>query len=86
MARISDSLAGSKNALVFLDMLAWAEGTSTSKHTCDDGYDVVVDGIDSPNTFKRCSTHPGVLLTFRPKSDDVFIDRRLGSAPLLAHA
>lgn len=52
MARISDSLAGSKNALAFLDMLAWSEGTSISKHTRDDGYDVVVGGIDSPNTFK----------------------------------
>ncbi|MCP6547965.1 hypothetical protein NL497_29765, partial [Klebsiella pneumoniae] len=49
MARISDSLAGSKNALAFLDMLAWSEGTSTSKHSRDDGYDVIVGGIDSPN-------------------------------------
>lgn len=67
MARISDSLAGSKNALAFLDMLAWSEGTSTSKHTRDDGYDVVVGGIDSPNTFKSYSTHPGVLVTVNNK-------------------
>lgn len=67
MARISDSLAGSKNALAFLDMLAWSEGTSTSKHSRDDGYDVVVGGIDSPNTFKSYANHPGVLVTVNTK-------------------
>ena len=63
MAKISDSLAGSKNALAFLDMLAWSEGTSTSKHTRNDGYDVVVGGIDSPNTFISYADHPGILVT-----------------------
>ncbi|WP_422421425.1 lysozyme [Pseudomonas sp. GZD-222] len=67
MARISDSLAGSKNALAFLDMLAWSEGTSTSKHSRDDGYDVIVGGIDSPNTFKSYASHPGVLVTVNTK-------------------
>lgn len=67
MTRISDSLAGSKNALAFLDMLAWSEGTSTSRHTRDDGYDVIVGGLDSPNTFKSYATHPGVLVTVNSK-------------------
>lgn len=67
MARISDSLAGSKNALAFLDMLAWSEGTSISKHSRDDGYDVVVGGINSPNTFKNYASHPGVLVTVNTK-------------------
>ena len=44
MARISESLAGSRNVLAFLDMLAWSEGTSTSPATAMDGYDVIVTG------------------------------------------
>lgn len=67
MARISEKLAGSQNALAFLDMLAWSEGTSISKHTKDDGYDVVVGGINSPNTFARYKTHPGILVTVNTK-------------------
>ncbi|WP_166359273.1 glycoside hydrolase family 24 protein [Pseudomonas akapageensis] len=67
MAKISDSLAGSKNALAFLDMLAWSEGTSTSKHTHNDGYDVIVGGIDSPNIFTSYADHPGVLVTVNRK-------------------
>ncbi|MHC2145237.1 lysozyme family protein [Pseudomonas sp. 210_17 TE3656] len=63
MARNSDSLAGSKNALAFLDMLARSEGTSTSKHSRDEGYGVVVCGINNPNTFKSYTDHPGVLVT-----------------------
>ena len=67
MAKISDSLAGSKNALAFLDMLAWSEGTSTSKYTRNDGYDVIVGGLNSPNTFTSYAGHPGVLVTVNTK-------------------
>jgi muramidase (phage lysozyme) len=53
----------SKNLRAFLDMLAWSEGTSTSRYTKNDGYDVIVGGIDSPNTFSSYADHPGVLVT-----------------------
>ncbi|MGB4486807.1 MAG: lysozyme, partial [Pseudomonas veronii] len=46
MARLSESFAGGRNALAFLDMLAWSEGTSTSPATAMDGYDVIVTGAD----------------------------------------
>ena len=59
MARLSESKAGSRNALAFLDMLSWAEGTSTSPATAMDGYDVIVTGIDrKPEVFKDFSDHP----------------------------
>ena len=35
----------------FLDLVAWSEGTSTSTHTQNDGYDVVVSGVDGPEIF-----------------------------------
>ncbi|WP_218070596.1 glycoside hydrolase family 24 protein [Escherichia coli] len=52
-----------RNVKAFLDALAWAEGTSTSRYTKNDGYDIIVDGIDSPHTFTDYSTHPNVLVT-----------------------
>lgn len=67
MARIGEAAAGGRNVLDFLDMLAWSEGTSTSRHTRDDGYDVIVGGIDSPNRFADYSAHPGVLVTVNNK-------------------
>lgn len=72
MARFSAAQAGGPNVLAFLDMLAWSEGTSTSKYTRDDGYDVIVAGIDltpddgvddAPDTFRDYSKHPGWLIT-----------------------
>lgn len=60
MARISAAQAGGVNVLAFLDMLAWSEGTSTSKHTRDEGYDIVVGGLDSPNRFSSYADHPNV--------------------------
>jgi len=57
----------SKNLRAFLDMLAWSEGTSTSKYTRDRGYDIVVGGIDSPNTFSSYASHPAVLVTVNSK-------------------
>lgn len=63
MAVISVSAAGGKNVVAFLDMLAWSEGTRTSRYTQDDGYDVVVGGIDSPNVFSNYAGHPNILVT-----------------------
>lgn len=42
------------NLSAFLDVLAWAEGTSTNKNTQDDGYDIEING----NRFTDYSTHP----------------------------
>lgn len=59
MARLTAIQAGSRNALAFLDMLAWSEGTSTSPATALDGYDVIVTGIDmTPEIFTDFSDHP----------------------------
>ena len=63
MPRITAQAAGGQNVLAFLDMLAWSEGTSTSKYTKDDGYDVIVGGINSPNIFTDYFAHPDVLVT-----------------------
>lgn len=68
MAKITAKQAGHKNIPAFLDMIAHAEGTSTSRYTKDDGYDVIVEGIDnSPKTFSDYSKHPNVLVTVRPE-------------------
>lgn len=57
--RLSETSAGGRNALAFLDMLAWSEGTSTSPATAMDGYDVIVTGIDrKPEVFKDFTDHP----------------------------
>lgn len=59
MARLSEARAGSRNALAFLDMLAWAEGTGNHPATAMDGYDVIVTGIDrKPEVFKDFTDHP----------------------------
>lgn len=47
----------------FLDMLAVSEGTSTSPITKNDGYDVIVTGLDAngrrtPEVFTDYSAHP----------------------------
>lgn len=66
MARISDRKAGGKNVKFVLDTIAYAEGTSTSRYTKDDGYDVIVNGVGGePKTFDDYSKHPGVLVQVR---------------------
>lgn len=55
--------AGGENVLAFLNVIGQAEGTSTSRYTKDDGYDIIVDGLNSPHTFSDYSKHPGVLVT-----------------------
>ena len=67
MPRITEAQAGSRNALAFLDMISIAEGTSTSKYTRNDGYDVIVGGIDSPNTFTSYADHPQIMVTVNRK-------------------
>jgi len=67
MPIITEAQAGSRNALAFLDMIAIAEGTSTSKYTRNDGYDVIVGGIDSPNIFTSYTDHPQILVTVNRK-------------------
>jgi len=55
-----------KNRKAFLDMIAYSEGTSTSKATKNDGYDVLVTGIDGiPEIFTNYKTHP--FMTRMPK-------------------
>lgn len=48
-----------ENIKAFLDMIAKAEGTSTSPATRNNGYDVIVTGIDGkPEVFTDYSAHP----------------------------
>ena len=42
----------------FLDLIAFSEGTSTSPITQNDGYDVIVSGINGPAIFTDYSDHP----------------------------
>ena len=42
----------------FLDLIAWSEGTSTSAVTQDDGYDVIVSGVDGPHRMVDYDDHP----------------------------
>lgn len=42
----------------FLDLISWSEGTSTSRLTINNGYDVIVTGIDGPSVFIDYSEHP----------------------------
>ncbi len=59
MARITPQQAGGVNVVAFLDMLAWSEGTSNSPATKNQGYDVIVTGIDrQPEVFTDYSVHP----------------------------
>ena len=47
------------NRKAFLDMLSVSEGTSTSPSTKNNGYDVVVTGVDGkPEVFTDFSDHP----------------------------
>ena len=57
-----------KQEVTFLTLLSISEGTSTSKHTKDNGYDVIVNGIaGEPKTFTDYSKHPNVLVTVNNK-------------------
>jgi muramidase (phage lysozyme) len=61
--RISVGQAGGQNRCAFLDMIASSEGTATDPATQDDGYDVLVTGINGPRRFDSYASHPDVLVT-----------------------
>jgi muramidase (phage lysozyme) len=42
----------------FLDLVAWSEGTSTHPLTEDNGYDIIVTGVDGHHVFTDYSDHP----------------------------
>ncbi|WP_371369939.1 glycoside hydrolase family 104 protein [Pseudomonas sp. QL9] len=59
MPMLSAAAAGGQNVRAFLDMLAWCEGTSISPATKNDGYDVIVTGVNGlPEVFTDYSDHP----------------------------
>lgn len=49
-----------KNRKAFLDMIAFSEGVREGQHplTANDGYDVIVTGVDGPETFADYKAHP----------------------------
>ena len=57
MARLK-GLSANLNAV--LDTLAWAEGTSTSPITKDDGYDIIVTGLNGRGRTSDYREHPFV--------------------------
>ena len=69
--RLSLEKAGHPNWGIAADLCAWSEGTSTSKYTKDDGYDIIVGGISSTPPFPRILTsyarHPNVRVTVNSK-------------------
>lgn len=52
MSQLSPSLTN------YLSLIAYSEGTSTSRITEDNGYDIIVSGINGPNQFTDYSDHP----------------------------
>lgn len=52
--------AGHPNVCAFMDMLASAaaEGTASSPITKNNGYDIIVSGVDGRHRFDDYSTHP----------------------------
>lgn len=58
MPTIDPNSAGGVNVCAFMDMIASAEGASSSPITKFDGYDVIVTGVNGPNRFDDFSTHP----------------------------
>lgn len=62
MPVISVTQSGGLNRNAFLDMLASSEGTSSDPVTQDDGYDVLVTGVNGPARFASYATFPNVLV------------------------
>ena len=58
MAAITAEQAGGEALVRFLDLIAFSEGTSTSPNTQNDGYDVIVGGVDGHHEFSDFSDHP----------------------------
>lgn len=57
MALITEAQSG-PNGPLFLDLIAFSEGTSTDPLTKNDGYDVMVTGIEGPEIFTSYLGHP----------------------------
>lgn len=51
-------LAVVKPIAAFLDLIGASEGTPDSPVTHDDGYDVIVSGVNGHNSFSDYSAHP----------------------------
>lgn len=62
MARVSVEQAGSANILAMLDAIAMSEGTATDPITQDDGYDVLVTGVNGRARFSSYAAHPDILI------------------------
>lgn len=59
MPRISESSAGGRNVVAFLDMLAWSELGADYLKRSDDGYNVIVTGTDGKlELFTDYGNHP----------------------------
>lgn len=58
MAFITAAQAGGESIVRFLDLLAFSESTCTSLLTKNDGYDVIVSGMDGPEVFTDYADHP----------------------------
>lgn len=59
MPRIAEAAAGGRNILAALDMIAWSELGSDYLTRSDDGYNVIVTGIDGKlELFTGYSSHP----------------------------
>lgn len=59
MARLSESRAGNRNVLAFLDMLAWSELGADYLRRSDNGYNVIVTGRDGQlELFRDYARHP----------------------------
>ena len=71
----------------FLDLIAFSEGTGTSTVTQNDGYDVIVSGVDGPSIFTDYADHPfarGGAVTVR-HGPPLLISTAAGRYQVLAH-
>ena len=70
----------------FLDLIAFSEGTSASPITQNDGYDVIVSGVNGPSVLTDYSDHPfahGGSVTVRRVP--LLISTAAGRYQVLAH-
>lgn len=51
-------LKANQSIRTMLDLVAACEGTSSSPITKNDGYDIIVSGVDGPHRFDDYTTHP----------------------------
>lgn len=65
VAPLSPAAQGKPEIMAFLDMIALSEGTPESPLTVNNGYDVIVTGVNGPQVFTDYSKHPGILVLVR---------------------